>query len=211
MTKAGASASETSMKMMPVCSGSGLLSERSEREESEPFCGRRSLAQRAQRRSVRVRRKRAASLGECRGGTPRTAGEVARVQSEHEKMPVCSGSGALNGFEGGGCGRSGQAGVCRGETPRTPPAAGEVARCTRSLARCARSRARCACAHWCGRSRLAQRARRRRVHLRRKRRVGGLSGGDPPPVKPFARGPQSSLALVPARFMCRFAQSPPRP
>jgi hypothetical protein len=29
----------------------------------------------------------------------------------------------------------------------------------------------------------------------------GLSGGDPPPVKPFARGPQSSLALVPARFM----------
>jgi hypothetical protein len=25
----------------------------------------------------------------------------------------------------------------------------------------------------------------------------GLSGGDPPPVKPFARGPQSSLALLP--------------
>jgi hypothetical protein len=34
-----------------------------------------------------------------------------------------------------------------------------------------------------------------------------LSGVDPPPVKPFARGPQSSLALVPARIGWRGPRS----
>jgi hypothetical protein len=46
------------------------------------FCGGSRLAQRAQRRCVLLRRKRAALLGGCRGETPRTpptAGEVAHV------------------------------------------------------------------------------------------------------------------------------------
>jgi ankyrin repeat protein len=68
------------------CDGSGLRSERpserSEHEEVISFCGGNRLAQRAQRRRVLLRRKRAASLGGCRGETPRTppaAGKIAHA------------------------------------------------------------------------------------------------------------------------------------
>jgi hypothetical protein len=109
-------------------------------------------------------------------GRERSEREKERERSELERMLFCGGSGQSEGVERGasendGCSSAAGAGKrwgCRGETPRTPPAAGEVARPARSHRL------------FCGGSGQAM----------------GLSGGDPPNPPYSRRGRTGSHGLA---------------